>query len=169
MFTTIPSSLIAIGKSLKKELFDIIKTDLDDLDTRMLAVEGIQPLIEIFNDDVVNASSASALYGLAFYKAQKNMRLIKGEVQLFALNGSLSGNLVIDFKVGDDPGTMNSVFSVMPSIDLSTASDYQTAEGVFNPAFYDVNANQFIRFDINSLPTSGILGRFRIVLYGVAL
>jgi len=38
-FLSIPSSWIEIGRAVKKELFDRISTDLDDIDTRVTAVE----------------------------------------------------------------------------------------------------------------------------------
>jgi len=170
MFSSIPSGIIQVGKAIKKELFDLISGNLDDLDDRLTAVEGVQPLIEIFNDEVINSSSSITLTGLAFYKAQRNMRLVKAELQIFEKGATpYSGFVQIDFKKGSDLNALNSVFSTPPTLELDMVPDYATDSGVFNPTYQDVLTDEFIRFDVTLLPTANILGKFRIVLYGVAI
>jgi hypothetical protein len=167
-FITIPPSLIQIGSALKKELFDLIKDNLDDLDSRVNALSlGAAP-VEIFNFDVLNASSASTLTGLIHHEALSAFTITEVKIQLFETGGITSGTLSIDVKKGPTPDdlTMVSVLTTQPSINFLTAVNYQTATGVLDPAEQAVAQGEILRLDITSLPSTP-LGKFRVLVYGV--
>jgi len=167
-FVTIPSSLIQIGSALKKELFDIIKNDLDDLDSRVNALSlGAAP-VEVFNLDVLNASSASSLTGLLHHEALSAFIITEVKIQLFETGGITSGTLSVDVKKGPTPDdlTMVSVLTSQPNINFLTAVDYQTATGVLDPSQQSVAQGEILRLDITSLPSTP-LGKFRVLVYGV--
>lgn len=167
-FVTIPSSLIQIGSALKKELFDLIKGNLDDLDSRVNALSlGAAP-VEVFNFDVLNASSASSLTGLIHHEALSAFIVTEVKIQLFETGGISSGVLSVDVKKGPTPDdlTMVSILTTQPSINFLTAVNYDSASGVLDPSQQTIAQGEILRLDITSLPSTP-LGKFRVLVYGV--
>lgn len=167
-FTSIPGSLIQIGSALKKELFDIIKQDLDDLDGRVNALSlGAAP-IEVFNIDVLNATSSLSLTGLLHHEALSAFTITEVKIQIFETGLITSGILSIDVKKGTSPDdlTMVSVLTTQPSINFATAVNYQSSVGVLNVANQSVAQGNILRLDVTSLPSTP-LGKFRVLVYGV--
>jgi hypothetical protein len=166
-YTELPLAIIAVGKAIKREIFTTIRSDLIDHETRITAQElGAAP-IEIWNNTVLNASSASTMTGLDYYRAITNFTISRVEIEIFQKGIITSGVLSIDIEKGNtmDAGSMTSVLSAQPSIDFSTAADYAIATGTLNVSNQTVSAGQFLRLDVTSLPSIP-LGKFRVLVYG---
>jgi hypothetical protein len=166
-YTELPLAIIAVGKAIKREIFTTIRSDLIDHETRITALSlGTAP-IEVWNNTVLNASSASTMTGLDYYRAITNFTISRVEIEIFEKGIITSGVLSIDIEKGNtmDAGSMTSVLSVQPSIDFSTASDYAIATGTLNVSNQTVSAGQFLRLDVTSLPSIP-LGKFRVLVYG---
>jgi len=170
-FTTIDSSNLDVGDPLKKELLDLIKSNQDDLDSRITAVEGSSGKIVVFNEIVLNAASLSgggAIAGLDLYRAESDFNLTEAKVYIFT-KGSLTGNLEIDVQLSDtaDFTVSNSVFTTKPKIVYSTASNYdESANTVFNATYQSITTGQYLRLDVSELPSSGTIGRFGVYFIG---
>jgi len=170
-FTTIDSSNLDVGDPLKKELLDLIKSNQDDLDSRITAVEGSSGKIVVFNEIVLNAASLSgggAITGLDLYRAESGFNLTEAKVYIFT-KGSLTGNLEIDVQLSDtaDFTVSNSVFTTKPKIVYSTASNYdESANTVFNATYQSITTGQYLRLDVSELPSSGTIGRFGVYFIG---
>lgn len=170
-FTTINSSNLDVGDPLKKELLDLIKSNQDDLDSRITAVEGSSGKIVVFNEIVLNAASLSgggAITGLDLYRAESDFNLTDAKVYIFT-KGSLTGNLEIDVQLSDtaDFTASNSVFTIKPKIVYSTASNYdESANTVFNATYQSITTGQYLRLDVSELPSSGTIGRFGVYFIG---
>lgn len=173
-FTTIPDSLIQVGKSITRTLWKTyVKDNLDDHEDRINAVEGSANKIVIWDEVVRNAATLSnggTITGLDVYIAAANFTLIDAKVYIFE-KGSLTGNLEIDFKKSSssDFTSAVSVFTTKPKIDYSTASDYEeSANTVFDNSTKDLAEGDYLRFDVTSMPGGGTLGKFGIILIGEA-
>jgi hypothetical protein len=170
-FTEIPTSWLDVGDPLRKELFDRIRENQNDINTRIENVETNANKIVIFNEIVVNAATLSAggtVTGLDLYRCQGNFNLTDCKVWIFEKN-SLTGNLEVDIQVSSsaDFTSSNSVFTTKPRIVYSTALDYdESANAVFNASFQSVSLGDYLRLDISELPSGGTLGKFGIYFIG---
>jgi hypothetical protein len=167
-FVPIASGEIEVGKAVKKELFQKIKDNLDDLDFRVAALGASSGIIEVFNVSISNASSASSLTGLIDYRAPINFSLAQVRLEIYETGSLSSGLLEIDILKGPSPDTagLTSIFTTLPSINFATAADYDFSNGVLDSTQQAVTAGEFLRLDITSLPAQ-TLGSFRVLAYGV--
>lgn len=167
MFTTISDALITVGKAIKREIFTTIKDNLDDHEERIAGFESFGGRVDVFNNDVLMGSVAGSLNELAFYRATSSFTLTNCEIQIFEKNGVATGSLEVDILKNTTPNDtgMTSIFNTKPSIDFSTASDYQVSSNqVFNSAQTEMSAGEILRLDVTSLPNN--ISKFRIVLFG---
>lgn len=164
----VAQSNVSVGDPVTATFINMTIGNVADHESRLVAVEGAVGLIEIFNGLIINASSFSTLTGLAMHRANQAFTLTGAKIGFFT-KGSLTGTLEIDIKKSTslDFGSAVSVFSTKPSINFVSASNYTESS---NAAFHITNKvvalNDWLKFDITSMPTNGTLGKFTIVLYG---
>jgi len=166
-YSEIPSSSIEVGKAIKKELFRRIRDNFIDHEARISSLAlGAAP-IEVFNFPILNASSASSLTGLTYYRALSSFTLSTVQIEIFEKGIVTSGVLSIDVKKGPslDGAGMTSVLTSQPVINFATASDYATATGVLDTANQLVLQGEVLRLDVTALPSIP-LGKFRVLVYG---
>lgn len=166
-FQVINSSEIEVGDPLKKELFNKIKNSFDDHETRLNGVEASAKKIGLFKGTIRNAASFSSATGLILLPITDEFTVTECYLQIFE-KGTLTGSLEIDVKKAATlNGTYTSIFTTKPKITLSGVSDYaKSTNQIFNPAQIGVLPNNFLRVDITSFPSGGVLGKFILVLYG---
>lgn len=169
-FSSIPDSLIQVGKAITRTLFKTyIKDSLDDLDSRINTIEGSASKIIIFDDLVRNAATlvnSSTITGIAYYRVGSSISLTDCKIGIFTKR-SLTGNLRVDIKKSSslDFSSAVSVFTTQPEIDYGTASNYdESANAVFDNVNKDLQDGDYIRFDVTSLPSDDALGNFTIYL-----
>ena len=167
-YTGITNSEISVGAALKKELFQKIKDNFTDHESRISALSlGAAP-IEVFNFDILNASSAATMTGVVHHEVIAPFTVTTVKLQIFEKGIISSGVLEIDVKKNttpDDTG-MTSILTTKPLIDFALNIDYDYSLGVLNGAQQSVVAGDILRLDITSLPTTP-LGKFRVLVYGV--
>lgn len=168
-FTPISSTQIQVGRAIKKELWDVVKDDLDDLNTRLNAVEASSPKIKVIEFYVLNASSFSTATGLYYYRAVDTFTLTSATIQIFE-KGSLTGTFEIDVEKSTtdlSAGAFSSVFTTRPSINLTTASNYAISTNqVFDPTKVSIVPGNYLRLDISQFPTGGVMSKFLVTVYG---
>jgi len=157
------------GKPLTEDITAKIKSNEDDLNSRLNDVEAGANKVEVWNATIYNADSASSITGLDYYEGQTTFTLTTCRIQIFTV-GSLTGDLEIDVQKSTTiDGSYSSIFSTKPKINLSTASDGDSSDtGGQTSAVFSVTSmasTEFLRLDLSSLPT-GVIGRFRIILIG---
>lgn len=167
-YELITESDIAIGRAVRHEFVRKVRNSIIDHESRISALSlGAAP-VEVFNIEVVNATSASTLTGLLSHEAITTFRVVQVKVQIFEKGIINSGILEIDVKKNttlDDIG-MTSILTTKPLINFSIASDYDSTLGAIDPLLQTINAGEFLRLDITSLPPIPF-GKFRVVVYGV--
>jgi len=164
-FEALTTTEIQVGKSIKKELFRKIKASLDDLNSRLNTVSAGSNKIEVFNLDILNASVSSSMTGLIYHEALQNFRITQVQIQVFDTLPT-SGVLSVDVKKNTTPDNvgMTSILTTQPSINFTTATNYQKSTGVLDSGLQQVLAGEIIRLDITNIPTN--LAKFRVIVYG---
>lgn len=168
-YTSINSSSIQVGDALKKELFDLIKSNEDDLDTRVTSLSASAKKIDIFKYVLLNGSSFSTATGLDYYQAIESFTITNAQIRIFE-KGSLTGFIEVDVKKSTtnmNDTSFTTIFTTKPKITLATASDYYTSTNqVFNSGQITINAGDILRLDITTAPTSGVLPKLQLIIYG---
>lgn len=169
MHKPISTDSIQVGSAVKKELFDDIKNSLDFFNTSINSLQTQKSKIEVMKFYVLNASSFSTATGLHIYQSTDTFTITNAFVQIFE-KGSLAGFFEIDVKKSTTDmalSSFSSIFSTRPRIDFSSASDYQKSTNqVFDPGRIEVVPGDYLRLDITQTPTSGVMGKFLVTVYG---
>jgi hypothetical protein len=168
-FTSISSTSIEVGDALKKDLFDLIKGNEDDLNTRLTAVESSSKKIDVFKFLLLNGSSFSTVTGLAYFRAEDTFTITKAAIQIFEKN-SLAGFLEIDILKSTtnlNSASFTSIFTTKPKITYSTAADYDISTNqVLNSAMINIVPGNYLRLDITIAPTGGVIPKILIDCFG---
>ena len=167
-FTAISTGDIDVGDPVTATLMDLVRTNLDDLDTRTSTLEAGVGKIEIFQGPVIIGSpSSGTLTGISYYQAPAALTLISAIITIFEV-GSLTGDLEIDLQKSTDYDSANfaTVFSTKPKVALGSASDYDTSAAHTAAVFSttSVSLNNILRLDVTALPTG--MGKFNIFIFG---
>jgi hypothetical protein len=165
-YNAFTNSEIQVGKAIKKELWQKVKDNFDDHETRLAQAVAGSSKIEIFNIDFLIGSFGNTITGVLYHEALQDMNVIEGAIQIFDKDGIVSGVLSIDVKKNTTPDNtgMVSVFTTAPSINFATANNYDRSTGTLNPSNQSVLKGEILRLDVTSLPVG--LGKFRIILIG---
>jgi hypothetical protein len=166
-YTSISSLAIQVGKAIKKNLFDLIKQDLDDHESRISAVETIGTVLDIIDETFYSATTAATLTGMYFYKAKQSLRITKVEIQIYETGSISSGSLTVDLKKSStlDPVGFSSIMTTQATINFATASDYDLNAGVINSTLNELSVNEYLRLDVTALPSTP-LSKFRALVIG---
>lgn len=168
-YVTINAAAIEVGDPVTADLLAKIKANEDDLNTRVDSLEATNKKIEVFKFMLLNGSSFSTATGLAYYRAEDNFTITKGAIQIFE-KGSLAGTLEFDVKksVTDLDGTsFTTIFTTKPSIVYASAADYdESTNQVINSSSAIITAGDYLRLDITSAPTGGVVPKALVTVYG---
>lgn len=174
-FTTISTAIIQVGKPLIKSLFQTIKDNEDDLNTRLSSIEAVANKRVFYSTPVLGASSYTTLTGLDQIRVESGIDITDVVIAIYDDTTAItSGTLEIDIVkasgAGDGPdfSSSNSIFTTRPSIDFSTASDYdESSNQVLNATYSNgLVAGDYIQFNVTSKPAD--LGKFFIFCIGEA-
>ena len=165
-FTTIPSSLFAVGKAVVKQLFQGIKDNQDDLNTRLSSVEALGNKRVFWDDLVRGASNFTVGTNAAQLRIEAAIDITDVIIAIYADTTAItSGTLEIDIikatGAGDGPDftTSVSVFTTKPSIDFSTASDYdESINAIISVVNGSLVEGDYIQLNVTSKPAA--LGKF---------
>jgi hypothetical protein len=169
MFSTISALAIQVGSAIKKELWDKVKNNFDDHETRLNLIETVAKKIKVMKFDFRNGSSFSTATGVYYWESDDDLTITDAFLRIYE-KGALAGSIQIDLKKSttDLNGTsFFTIFTTRPSINFATAADYDSSiNQVFDPGQISVAKGDFIRLDITQFPSGGILGKFLLTVYG---
>lgn len=173
-FITIPSSWITVGKAVKKEIFEYIKNNFDDHETRINSIEAGTSKVELFNFEVIgyiNNYTALELTGIGTFRAPINLILTNAKLTLLnsascPVVSSANGVLAIDLQKSSDNGvTWTSILVQRPEIgDGVYATGSESGIFTFITNGEIVNQDDLIRVNVYSKKDSQ--GSFLITVYG---
>lgn len=166
-FNEILANEIDVGDAIKKELWDKVKDNFTDLNSRLDDVEGAGARVSLFNTAVrLGSYDNSFLLGDIDVEVIQDCVISEGAIQIYEKSPATTGNLVVDIKKNTttNPSGFNSVFTSPPAINVAVASDYTRATGTLNPTYQTLTKGDILRVEITSIPTG--LQKFRLVLFG---
>ena len=171
-FSSISSALIAVGKPILKSLFQTIKDNQDDLNTRVTSVEGSASKARFFSTTLLGASNYTTATGVAQIRIDSAIDITDVLISIYDDTTAItSGTLEIDIVKatgsGDGPdfSTSVSIFTTKPSIDFSTASDYdESSNQVLNATNAAVVEGDYIQLNVTAKPAA--LGKFFVYCIG---
>ncbi len=165
-FSSLAQSLISVGKPIIKQIFQTLKNNQDDLNTRVLNVEAAASKIVFFDGIIGNGATYASATGILFHRVESSIDLTDCKIGLFDFTGITSGTIEIDVQKSAslDFTSSVSVFTTKPSLDLSTASNYDESSNMVLSAQKTLIEGDYLRIDISSLPSG--LGRFQLYLIG---
>lgn len=173
-YTPIPSSLIQVGKAVVKQIFQLISDNTDDLNSRLSSVEATANKKVFWNGTVRGASDYTTATSAAILRIESGIDVTDVKIGIFADTTAItSGTLEIDIVkatgvgAGPDFTTSVSIFTTKPSMDFSTASDYdESSNAVISLTNGALSEGDYIRLDVTAKPQS--LGRFFFYAIGEA-
>lgn len=148
---------LVVGKPTKKSLFQTIKDNQEDFNSRIGALETGSSKVELFNFEVANlgqyTNSSGDIERLAMFRASRDLTIVN--VQVYVLSSSTGGlptggTLEYDVRVGNTPSTMNTIFNIRPTITGTTEGSTNGAVNFVTDGEL-IDQGQFIAFDITSL------------------
>lgn len=163
-FISIPSNTIEVGDPIKKELFDLIKSDLDDLDARLtIAAEG-SGIVTFFNFMIDVGSYGKTK--LEYYRVPRNCIVSSFIIAIESKSPATSGILSVDLKKSStlSDASFNSVLTTAPTINVATDPNGYSEAGIINTSVQSLNEGDWLRLDLLSLPTG--LQRFHVFAIG---
>jgi hypothetical protein len=166
-FTPMNRANFAVGKPTKKDIFDIFADNLDDHEARLIALASGSGKISLINESFeIGSNDDQYLIGAKYYRVIQDCIVTEGSFDLFLKAPATSGTLTIDVKknTSTNPSGFTSLFTSPPSINISSATDYQRVNGTINPSTQALLVGDIIKVDITSLP-SGLQG-FHFTLIG---
>lgn len=171
-FSSVSASLYAVGKAITNGLFSTLKTNQDDLNTRLASVEATASKRIFFSENLLGASNYTSATSVAIIRVDAAIDITQALISIYDDTTAItSGTLEIDIRKstlgGPDFTTSVSIFTTQPSINFATASDYdESSNQVLNATNASLAEGDYIRLDVTSKPSA--LGKFFIYCIGEA-
>lgn len=155
-YDPIDSGEIAAGEPVKQELFEKVKDNDDNHETRILALEG--GITTIFMDWPWNVwgdySNVGVVSGILKYRLGLNITI--SAARLHVHTAGSAGSTEIDFLFKRGGGSWTSIFSTKPSIAFGAGNDAISSNEVLNLSNVSLESGDLIRMDITAVQTGGV-------------
>lgn len=164
-FTPISSSAIQPGDPITSDLFTKIKSNFDDHESRINTLSVGSAAIDLINEDFhIGEGITSSITGALFIESLNACNIVEIAIQLFNKDNASSGSLTVDVKknTSTNPSGFTSVLSVLPTLNLATATNYQRQTGTINSSNQSLANGNILRIDITSIPAG--LRSFRVIV-----
>lgn len=159
-FTVITSAEIAAGEPTKQDLFQTIKEDLDDHETRITATESFTVNTVPFKFDVQGPGQVSD--GVSYIRIPYNITVTG--VKLFVWKAGTSGTLTVDVERKVGAGSWSSILTTPVSAVYTSGDVFVQADSGL--AITSIVAGGFLRLNIDAIQ-SGAQGFSVIVEYSL--
>jgi hypothetical protein len=120
--------------------------------------------LEVFNAVVQIVAPTASSEGISYFISPASATISFVKLMVWDKNGVTTGNLTIDIKKNTSPNPtgMTSIFSVLPTLDFATASNYDSNAGTLSTSA--ISVNDVLRLDVTSIP-SGFIGYFSVTVF----
>ncbi len=155
-FSAFNANEIAAGEPNKQELWQKLKDNFDDHETRIEAIEtgAITTFLDLEYSVGGDYSIVGAATGLCYQRMSVDITILAG--RLFILTAGSAGTTEIDILFKRGAGAWTSIFSTKPSVAFGAGSLAVSSNGVLNPSNVNLQVGDFVRLDITSVQTNGI-------------
>jgi hypothetical protein len=154
-FVPIDINTIKIGDPITKEVLDIIKYDLDDLDTRISGLSVSGGAVYIVNDAYSLIGYSATNPDVCYYKAKQDFAVNEFSAQLFTKQGIVTGNLVFDLQKSSDTNDANFTTILTSTLSFNFASDaaHSSKSAAINSGANNITTGQVLRVRCTGIPT----------------
>lgn len=151
-FVTIDPVLIEVGEPTRKELFQTIKDDLDDHESRISTAENsVNVSKEITFPIVGNYAFNGPKTAAAYYKLISDITV--QAVKIHQFKAYTSGTTEFDVLYKRGVGAFTTIFTSRPTVTSANGDFYTSNNGIISTT--DLLVNDIIRLDITSTQTGG--------------
>ena len=157
-FTALNVAECASGEPTKSELFNKIRLDLDDHESRLLTVEGATNAF-LSMDFGINGryeALSTKLNVAGYIRLTFNLTILSARLLIDTAGSAGSTEVDFLFKRGGDPWT--SIVTTRPSVAFGAGSLALSTNGVLNPTYVDLQAGDFLRMDLTAVQTGSPQG-----------
>jgi hypothetical protein len=153
-FVAIDSNTIKVGDPITKELWDLLKSNLDNLDLRITSLATSGGTVFILNQALDFTGFSLSRPNVFYYKARQDFSINDFRAQLFSKDGVASGNLVLDLQKASDTNDANFASILTTSLSFNFASDAAYSEKVatIDSALNDILTDEVLRVKVTGLP-----------------
>jgi hypothetical protein len=154
-FLTIPSSATDVGAPITKDLMDKLRTNGEDHEVRISAMEANSSVVYIVNGDMSFAGFDISNPNIFYYKAKTSIIITDFRVQLFSKDGISSGFLSFDLQKSINTNDVNfsTILSSNLSINFASASDYSEFTATLDGLKTTIAIGSVLRIKVTELPT----------------
>jgi hypothetical protein len=155
-FETIDVNTIKVGDPITKELLDLIKANLDDLDERLNQSETTGGAVNILNQEINLAGLPTYDPFVFYFKAPSNFTLSEVRAQIFDKGSIAFGALSLDVQKSTDTNdaNFNSVLSSDLSFNFASDPSYTSKVATINSSVSNFSTGNVLRVEITSLPSN---------------
>lgn len=151
-FVTIDPLLIEVGEPTRKELFQGIKDNLDDLESRIVTAENaVNVNKEILFPIVGNYALTGIRLAAGYYKLTANITI--QAVKIHQFKAYTSGTTEFDILYKRGGGAFTTIFSTKPTVTSANGDFYTSNNGVVSTTALLID--DIIRLDITAVQTGG--------------
>ena len=154
-FVPIDINTIEVGDPITKEIMDLIKYNLDDLDARVSSLSVSGGSIYIFNGNISLIGYSSLHQDVFYYKAKQDFSVNEFSCQLFTKQGVSSGNLVLDLEKATNTNDANfsTILTTTISFNFASDADYLSKSAVIDSGANSIVTGEVLRIKITGVPT----------------
>jgi len=162
-FTTFDSAKLKVGDPITKELWDLLKSNFDDHETRLNSLSTSGGTVFILNGDVDLSGFSISSPDIFYYKARQDFSINDFRIQLFTKQSVVSGNLVMDLQKSIDTNDANfsTVLTTPISFNFASDADYSIKVALIDTGANAVLTSGVLRLKITNIPT-GFFGKILI-------
>lgn len=153
-FTSLTTDEISVGEAVKNSTLTKIKDDLDDLNTRVTALDlsiAEAPIVFRVSGYYSNLGSNERT---AILETTCNYDLTITGVYVICDTAGSSGTTEVDLK-HNTSGSFVTVFTTKPSVAYSAGNDAVSSNAVLNSGAVNVSAGKILQLSITSAQTGG--------------
>lgn len=154
-FSTITSAQIAAGEANKQELWQKVKDNEDNHETRILSLEG--GITTTFMDWTWDVWGDYSSYGIKsqVMLTRVPLNITVSAARLFIHTAGSAGSTEIDFLFKRGAGAWTSIFTTKPSVAFGVGSNAVSSNSVLNLSNVALQSGDLLRMDITAVQTGG--------------
>jgi hypothetical protein len=158
-FLPIDINTIKVGDPITRDLWLLLKDNMDDHELRINSLSTSGGTVFIFNGDVSFVGFNISQPNIFYYKARQDFSINDFRAQLFDKQGVSVGNLVFELEKSIDTNNANfsTVLTSPLSFDFATDADYSEQVALIDSAENSILTGYVLRVRITNIP-SGFSG-----------
>jgi hypothetical protein len=158
-FLPIDLNTIKVGDPITRDLWLLLKDNMDDHELRINSLSTSGGTVFIFNGDVSFVGFNISQPNIFYYKSRQDFSINDFRAQLFDKQGISVGNLVIELEKSIDTNNANfsSILSTPISFDFATDLDYAEDVALIDSLQNSIFTDDVLRVKVTNIP-SGFSG-----------